>query len=180
MSKQIVYNPEKNALYFHNNDIQYRIDFMEFKRSQENFNSHYQLVDGLEQNLIYIYTDIDRIEKKLNVINKAFSKTELNLDNGIISFVIQFEINEYVLTINENGFLSLALDLAKLSFKEIQTKQNPGYDFIDINSADINEINSFAQLLFGKIQNKYKQFDFILKLDKMSFHRPDNDTIESF
>ena len=69
MSKQIIYNQEKNALYFHNKDIQYRIDFMDFKQSQVNFNSHYELVDRLEKNLISIFTDIERIEKKLKVIN---------------------------------------------------------------------------------------------------------------
>ncbi len=180
MSKKIVFNQEKNALYFHNNDIQYRIDFMDFKRSQENFNSHYQLVDGLEQNLIIIFTDIDRIERKLKVINKAFNKINLKFDNGTISLVIHFEIKEFVLMIDENGFLCLALDLERISFKEIEAIKNPGFDFIDINNADIDEINLFAQSIFGKIQNKYKQFNFILKLDKMSFHRPNNNTIDSF
>ena len=180
MSKQIIYNQEKNALYFHNKDIQYRIDFMDFKQSQVNFNSHYELVDRLEKNLISIFTDIERIEKKLKVINKAFSKIQLKLDNGLISFVIHFEIKEYVLFVDENGNFDLVLELEKISFNEIETMQNPSFDFIDINIADINEINSFAQLLFGKIQSRYKHFDFILKLDKMSFHRPQNNTIESF
>ena len=74
MSKQIIYNQEKKALYFQNNDIYYRLDLTEYKQSQVEFNSRFEFVDRLEQNLISIYSDIDRIEEKLKEINKAFNK----------------------------------------------------------------------------------------------------------
>ena len=180
MSKQIIYNQEKKALYFQNNDIYYRIDLTEYKQSQVEFNSRFEFVGRLEQNLISIYSDIDRIEKKLKIINRAINKVNINLDNGKISFRISFEIKEYELISDENGHFSLALALEKINFNEIATNYHPGFDFIDINSADINEINTFSQFLFSKIQNSYKNFGFILNLDKMSFHRPSENTIESF
>ena len=180
MSKQIIYNQEKKALYFQNNDIYYRLDLTEYKQSQVEFNSRFEFVDRLEQNLISIYSDIDRIEKKLKIINRAINKININLDNGKISFIISFEIKEYELISDEYGHFSLALALEKISFNEIATNYHPGFYFIDINSADINEINTFSQFLFSKIQNNYKNFGYILKLDKMSFHRPSENTIESF
>ena len=180
MSKQIIYNQEKKALYFQNNDIYSRINLTEYKQSQVEFNSRFEFVDRLEQNLISIYSDIDRIEKKLKIINRAINKININLDNGKISFIISFEIKEYELISDENGHFSLALALEKISFNEIATNYHPGFYFIDINSADINEINTFSQFLFSKIQNNYKNFGYILKLDKMSFHRPSENTIESF
>ena len=180
MSKQIVYNPEKNALYFHNNDIQYRIDLTRYKERQVERSSHFEVVDGLEKKLIYIFKYIDRMEKKLKPINLVLNKIAIEHRNTVNSCNITFEVNEYQLIVDEYGDINIAIDLEKITFEDVVTTPLQDPEFSHIINLDINGINSVGQSLFFKIQEKYKKFDIIIKLANVSFHRPNQNTIESF
>jgi hypothetical protein len=178
MPKQIVYNPEKNALYFHNNDIQYRIDLTRYE--DINFDSHYMVVDRIEEIFNAIHGDIDKMEEKLKTYKKAFEKISVEYSNTKISCKTSFGVKEHVLVADENLSFVFAINLGKLTFNEVIASPLQAPEFSHIINLDINDINSIGKLLFESLQNNYKNFNFILTLDKMSFHRPNNDTIESF
>jgi hypothetical protein len=177
MSKQIVYNPEKNAIYFHNNDIQYRIDFMDLKRSQENFNSHYQLVDGLEQSLISLFSEIDRFEKKWKVLKKAYQKMTTNFEDNQITALISFEVIEFFLMFGAYGQIELGVNLNNIKFTDFKIENER---LFDINKADMVSINIVANKLAERFSNSIKNHNVIIKFDSLSFHRPLNNTIETF
>jgi hypothetical protein len=180
MSKQIIYNQEKNALFFQNNEIQYKIDLTCYKQSQINFNSQYDIIDSLEKKLISIYSNIDRMEKRLKPINKVLNKISIEYGNTVISCTITFEVNEFELIADEYGNFEFAIDLEKITFNEVVTTPLLEPDFLDIINLDINEINSIGSSLFYKLQTRYKNCNVIFQLDNVSFHRPNQNTIESF
>jgi hypothetical protein len=179
MSKQIVFNQEKNALFFQNNDIQYKIDLTRYKESQVERSSHFEVVDGLEKNLIYIFNNIDRMEKKLKPINLALNTIAIEHRNTVNSCKITFEVNEYQLIADEYGGINFTIDLEKITFEDVVTTPLQDPEFSHIINLDINEINSVGQSLFLKTQERYKNFDIIIKLANVSFHRPNQNTIES-
>lgn len=180
MSKQIIYNQENKALIFQNNDINYRIDLTQFKQSECELNTQYEIIDLLENNLISIFMEIDHLERNLKNVKNAINNLYANPDNRGFSFIIILEIKEYELIFDQDGHYNIAMVLEKISFNEINLLGQPENDRINLINGDENEINSFAQDIYLKIQKKYKDFNFILKLDNLRFHKPTENTIESF
>jgi hypothetical protein len=177
MSKQIVYNKEKNALYFHNNDIQYRVDLTEFEL--ENLNPQYKVVDRVDEIFNAISGDIDKMEKKLKTIIKVIFKISVKYRGSKISCKTSFKEKERELVSDNNLNFSFVINLGKFTFNEVVTTPLQDAEFSNINNLDINDINSIGKLLFESLQNEYKNFDFSLKIDNMNFHRPNQNTIES-
>jgi hypothetical protein len=181
MSKQITYNQDKKALYFQNNDINYKIGLTQFNESDFQLHSKYEIMQNFEKNFISIFEKIERLEKKLKNTKRAINYSYDKPSNRGFSFIINLEIKEYELIFGPAiGDYSIALVLEKISFNEINILDQQENDRINLINGGINEINSFAQDIYLKIQKKYKDFNFILKLDNLRFHKPDANTIESF
>jgi hypothetical protein len=177
MLKQIIHNKETNALYFQNNETLYKLDFELFKETQEVVYSNYVLLQMFEFSIFNLFSfDIEKSEKRFSTIKRAHSKLkEWNINGFIISCNVNFEIKEKELVLDARAkFFDLVQTVTKLSFSDVIFHYG---DSVSEVKLDVEEIDSFGNSFFEKLQDRFMHFGFKLKIDRNAFCQPSLNTI---
>ena len=99
------------------------------------------------------------------------------MDNIKISAIISYEIVEFFLMCNEYGSFDFGLNLNKVQFTDFKIESETGFD---INSADIETINLISNHFLDTFKHNLKPRNIIIKTNILGFHRPCENTFESF
>ena len=169
MSKQIIHNKETNTLYFQNNETLYKLDFEPFKEMQEVVYSNYVLLQMFESSIFNLFSfDIEKSEKRFSTIKRAHSKLkEWNINGFIISCDVDFEIKEKELVLDTRAKnFDLVQTITKLTFSDTIFHNA---DSVSEVKLDAEEIDSFGNAFFEKLQNRFVHFGYKLKIDINAF-----------